>query len=280
MARSFGLTPTKSTRSSRLTSTRGATFSSKHGDQSVQRLAPQFGGAKHEYVDAVAVDGLGDVVVIVQMDEEDSDAENSARARKVSGVDGALMWETALGDGSAEARSAPAVDLMPNGDAVVAWWLKRALPSQAHVTRLSGVDGGVVWTVPIDVGTSEIRVVTSLAVDAVGDIALIVGSASNAALLKLSGESGSQLRSSDASAGAVSFDPTGNVIVASSHVSRFSGAEGTFLGAVSSAFGEPTNMALAVSATGDIVLAGSTWANVTATDRYLDLDGFVMKVLQ
>jgi outer membrane protein assembly factor BamB len=251
----------------------GDAFVSKlSGADGTTRWSTQFGGVSYDRVDAIAIDALGDAFVTgsVGIPIPPEDFGQEAHVWKLSGVDGTLLWEAPLGDGVDAGWSAPEVGVTPNGDALTAWntpWNPLETQHDSGVVRLSGVDGSVVWAILIE------GMVETLAVDAVGDIAVIVGvlkgNVYDIRLVKLSGEDGSELWTVDEEPAAIAFDPEGDLFLATpENIRHLSGIDGSVLTTSIPVIREPINAALTVSATGDLALAGTNGA----------LDGFVLKL--
>ena len=98
--------------------------------------------------------------------------------------------------------------------------------------------------------------------------------------MKLSGEDGSELWTVDSQQrGGIAFDAAGNLVVGNEDILHLSGSDGSYLGYSSLNLGEYLYSRLAVSTTGDIVLAGAHWPRISEYSDYVDLDGFVVKLL-
>jgi hypothetical protein len=171
---------------------------------------------------------------------------------------------------------------MPNGDAIVTWIMGENEQARSWIARLSGMDGSTAWAARLD--RRQLYVV-GLAGDANGDIAVSLDGiyGSQDSVIKLAGEDGSRLWARDRQAGAVAFHEAGGVIVGSVGAEGFqitllASTNGSLLNAVPMHFGDLANVTLAMSAAGDIALAGSTWANPPATVHYPDTQAFVSKL--
>lgn len=227
----------------------------------------EFSGAPFEKVEAIALDSLGDAIVTGYTRHPNSSAGGfGAFAQKLSGVDGSLLWETLLLDEGRRARTIGSVGVMPNGDAIASW---QGTLQHSGVLRLAAGDGSIVWEVLFD--SSAIGNFTGeLAVDAAGDVA-VFGRADT--VVKLSGADGSELWSASAGErGGIAFDVEGNLVMGNGDILRRSGTDGSWLGWAGFHVDGFSSNSLAVSASGDVVLAGGIYD--------IDMDGFVVKLLR
>lgn len=239
----------------------------------------QMPSATREAVEAIALDSLGDVIVTGYTGRSDDPESYGAYVRKLSAVDGSSIWERPLTDAGRKASTAPSVGVMPNGDAIASW----VGETDSGVLRLSSADGSIVWEERRN-SSDQGHIEDELAVDGAGDVVLL----SSYGLQKLSGADGSELWTAVSLGPHIAIDPTGDVVAVYyvdgegyELVSRFSGSTGdqsdyAVLNLWNSTVSR-TQRALAVSASGEIVLAGSV---KPYPGPPFDSDGFVIKLLE
>lgn len=255
----------------------------------------RFGAVGNEEVTSVAIVERDDVVVLgITNGASVSESSADGFLRRLNGDDGSEQWNVDLTIEGAHSDHC-SVAASADGDVVVLSLVSMGDEDYSTVTRFSGNDGAAQWTTKLDMWPWNgyrrpgDRLV---AVDAAGDVAVVgYGASGGRVLFKLSGEDGSRLwkeeRGAERHYRSVAFDPAGDLVLVLGYledqgaaVERASGEDGALLWSSEIEFGAPRILRSRVSADGEIVLAGTTWANVPATEAYEDSQGFVMKLLQ
>ncbi|MCP4602394.1 MAG: hypothetical protein GY847_18075 [Proteobacteria bacterium] len=279
----------------------------------------QFGTATHDRAFSVSVDGNDDVLVTGHtwgnLDGGGSAGSLNAFVRKLSRMDGSMLWSEQFDSGNNDEAYSVSVD--SNNDVLFAGTTEGVLGGSAsggkdaYVMKLSGIDGAVLWNEQF--GTGDEDIVNSVILDG-GDDVLVAGYTygdlfgegiagdRDAYVTKLSGLNGNMMWAKQIgtsvydSAYSVSVTKNDDVLIAGNtygdlfgvgnaggidaYVLKLSGADGTDLW--TNQFGTSANDTIksaCVDGNGHMLVAGVTEGDLGGSGNAGAYDGYVVKLV-
>jgi outer membrane protein assembly factor BamB len=212
------------------------------------------------FVTQIAADASGDVLAVGQV-------EGNFAAAKLRATDGAVVWRSERGNGTATAL------VVVGSDVVVGGWVDSLFTTV--LAKLSTETGGEIWSTSVSA-----EFASQVTLDHAGDV-IITAAGSDVTVVKVSGSTGAELwRHTEHDAvrpATTAVDTAGDVVVGLNPVIKLSGAGGEVLwsrqtGASTRIFG------FVVDASGDVVaslrrVSGEPVSGKAVSSRLVKLSG-------